>query len=1102
MKRLPRLLFCLALLIVAGSALANPYGYAYFRTVTIDHTKVGVAGYAAYRSVTVDHTKVQGSSSYAYNRSITIDHNKVGTVNNTDQSNFPVLISGTFNGSGGTFDVRTAANGGPIQNTTTLNGTTVPADLIFTSDAACTTKLNWEIVNYTAASGLMEAWVQVPTVSHTVDTVIYACYDNSAVTTYQGSATSTWDANYLGVWHTNGDPAGSAPQELDSTTHGKNLSVQCCGTPALVAGKIGNGVDTTGDQGFIANASSFSTTLTSSAWIKTTSTTLPGWMGQFDGSGLGAGFGFVENGSNNGYLRLTVSAGLNGGNNQTTYDASSGKVNDGSWHYAVFTYVSGTGFVMYVDGNSVGTFGSGYSGSLNNGATFYFAHNYVGGYQWNGASDEARLSNVARSADWINTEYKNQNSPSTFTTIGSQGTPPLTNFPVLVANTYSYLATAANSGQIQNTVTLNGVTVPADLIFTSDAACTTKLNWEVASYNAASGAIEVWVNIPILSTTTDTAFYMCYNNSAVSTYQGGATSTWDSSFQAVYHLNNNAGNTTVTESTSNANTGTNTTNTSTTTTAGQITNGFNYAGNYGTVGSHIAALDGVGSATISAWINPNSLAQSKYFVSQADNSFSSYWEFGTDNTYINDLALQVNGGSCSTNTHPLSSGSWQYVTFVLTGGNSYGSRCKIYYNGSSITPGFDGLNSVLPSNTYAIALAENKDALAASKFDGKLDEVRVSTTARSAGWIATEYNNQSLPDKAHGAGGFYTMGSETSLGVDETNFPVLVFCSACTYLKTGANSGQIQKTATLNGQTVPVDLIFTSDAAGQTLLNWEVASYNAATGDTEVWVKIPTLSHTADTVIYMWYNNANIAATYLGSATSVWDSNYKGVWHLPNGTTLAAKDSTSNGRNGTLENSPPATTGKIDGAASLNGTSQWIDTGVPMSDFVTTTDGTFEGWAYLTGAAQGSDTDVSGSPIFQDANEGDNTYGWIGFGASSEGVWYGSINNNVKVTAPYTLNVWTHVVYTFTGGTSTLYINGSSVSSTAVGAPVLAGNAALGLSFNDNHFPGYLDEVRASNVARPVDWITTEYKNQNSPSTFETIGSQVVAHTHAKGLFE
>ena len=40
--------------------------------------------------------------------------------------------------------------------------------------------------------------------------------------------------------------------------------------------------------------------------------------------------------------------------------------------------------------------------------------------EWNGIIDECRISNSVRSADWIATEYNNQNSPSTFYSYGGE----------------------------------------------------------------------------------------------------------------------------------------------------------------------------------------------------------------------------------------------------------------------------------------------------------------------------------------------------------------------------------------------------------------------------------------------------------------------------------------------------------------------------------------------------------------------------------------------------------------------------------------------------------------------------------------------------------
>jgi len=93
---------------------------------------------------------------YTYRRNLSIDHTKVP---NTDQSNFPMLVSGTYS------YLKTTANGGSVQN---ANG----YDVIFTSDSSCATKLNHETETYNASTGAVNYWVKAPTVSHTSDTTL------------------------------------------------------------------------------------------------------------------------------------------------------------------------------------------------------------------------------------------------------------------------------------------------------------------------------------------------------------------------------------------------------------------------------------------------------------------------------------------------------------------------------------------------------------------------------------------------------------------------------------------------------------------------------------------------------------------------------------------------------------------------------------------------------------------------------------------------------------------------------------------------------------------------------------------------------------------
>jgi hypothetical protein len=97
------------------------------------------------------------------------------------------------------------------------------------------------------------------------------------------------------------------------------------------------------------------------------------------------------------------------------------------------------------------------------------------------------------------------------------------------------------------------------------------------------------------------------------------------------------------------------------------------------------------------------------------------------------------------------------------------------------------------------------------------------------------------------------------------------------------------------------------------------SSDNPATGQLIAWVRIPVLLHTADTVIYVFYGNPNITASQANS-TGVWDTNYQAVYHL---TSTTAPDSTVYGNSGSLA-SVSLTTGEIDGGASLNGSSSYV----------------------------------------------------------------------------------------------------------------------------------------------------------------------------------
>ena len=120
---------------------------------------------------------------------------------------------------------------------------------------------------------------------------------------------------------------------------------------------------------------------------------------------------------------------------------------------------------------------------------------------------------------------------------------------------------------------------------------------------------------------------------------------------------------------------------------------------------------------------------------------------------------------------------------------------------------------------------------------------------------------------------------------DQTSFPVLI-SGTYSYLKTISNGGDVQS-------AYGDDVIFTSDIDGTTILDHEVESYSSSTGALTAWVRIPTLSSSVDTTIYMFYGNNTITSSQ-ERANAVWDTNFKFVSHMAgNGTDSVRNDSTS-----------------------------------------------------------------------------------------------------------------------------------------------------------------------------------------------------------------
>ena len=94
---------------------------------------------------------------------------------------------------------------------------------------------------------------------------------------------------------------------------------------------------------------------------------------------------------------------------------------------------------------------------------------------------------------------------------------------------------------------------------------------------------------------------------------------------------------------------------------------------------------------------------------------------------------------------------------------------------------------------------------------------------------------------------------------------------------------------------------------------------------------------------------------------------------------------------------------------------------------------------------------------------------------------------------------WHHVVSVWDGTKLRIYIDGSIDISKDIGEKTIADDQKsleIGDHYpiNNNHkfaLDGILEEMRFSNIDYNAEWISTEYNNQNDPSSFYSVGPEV-----------
>ena len=335
----------------------------------------------------------------------------------------------------------------------------------------------------------------------------------------------------------------------------------------------------------------------------------------------------------------------------------------------------------------------------------------------------------------------------------------LSNFPVLVSLTGNYLKTRANGGRIYSA---NGY----DIEF-RDSGGVTKLDHEIEKYDPVAGTLVAWVEVPTVSRSANTTFYMYYGNPGITTNQSNPTGVWDANYLAVWHLKEDPSitncptNKEICDSTSNARHGDMFgTMGSGAQVAGRIAGSLSFDGTDDRI--DIGSIVGNRTAfTVSLWFRSSSTAGPNKMWGEGSSTT------GTPLTYL-DLNEAGNAGDVefavrddgSTGAGVGDAGPWNNNQWhQMVGVQSSKSARQLFVDGT--TRGTDATTvGTVTLNTGNIG-AINHNGID-QYFPGGIDEVRISSTNRSACWVGTEYNNQSNPG-SDGSPGFYTVGTEDPL---------------------------------------------------------------------------------------------------------------------------------------------------------------------------------------------------------------------------------------------------------------------------------------------------------------------------------------------------
>ena len=273
---------------------------------------------------------------------------------------------------------------------------------------------------------------------------------------------------------------------------------------------------------------------------------------------------------------------------------------------------------------------------------------------------------------------------------------------------------------------------------------------------------------------------------------------------------------------------------------------------------------------------------------------------------------------------------------------------------------------------------------------------------------------------------------------------------------------------------------------GSTLCKFQVESFDATGDDAWFHVKIPTLSSSVDTDIYMYYDPDTPSDGE--DKENVWDASYDGVWHFNEDQAEGAfDDATSNNINGTNSGSTNETGAKID-----NGRSFVTNDSISLGDVLEfgSSSVVVEGWIDLN-----SHTTNQG---FMGKYQSTGTLrAWFFYCQGGELKFLTSYNGSslkstVTTGTPISIDTTYHIAVVKNGTGVTFYVNGSVAADDGAAVDATIFNNTEPVYFgklSSSYLNGWMDEFTISiGTTRSADWIEARY--QSGLGTWLTVAAE------------